>query len=152
LGLAVRSRLSNPEKMKIVDVKLDNMEAIFSSLRFFLGARLHSIVVARLLNVPFLAVPYHTKVVRFLSDISMSDRIWSPKADSVYSMLERFRREHDSTLPDFTYSPVMQARLERTKELLRSLVAEANSATSKVAVKPARQNFNPGRPNVSRVR
>ena len=124
LGRAVRSRLTNPEKMRILDVSLDNMEVIFSSLRFFVGARLHSIIVARLLNVPFLAVPYHTKVVRFLSDISMSDRIWSPRADSVYSMLERFRREHEWALPDFRYSPVMQARLERTKGVLRALGAE----------------------------
>jgi polysaccharide pyruvyl transferase CsaB len=124
LGRALRSRLANPERMSIANVTLDNIEEIFSSLRFFVGARLHSIVVARLLNVPFLAIPYHSKVVRFLSDIGMSDRNWSPTADSVYSALERFRRERERTLADFRYSSVMQARLERTKRLLRALGAE----------------------------
>jgi polysaccharide pyruvyl transferase WcaK-like protein len=123
LGRALRSRLANPARMCIADVTLDNIEEIFSSLRFFVGARLHSIVVARLLNVPFLAIPYHSKVVRFLSDIGMADRAWSPTVDSVSSTLERFRREREQALADFRYSSVMQARLERTKRLLRSLGA-----------------------------
>ena len=123
LGRALRARLAHPERMSMADVTLDNIEAIFSSLRFFVGARLHSIVVARLLNVPFLAIPYHSKVVRFLSDIGMSDRNWSPTADSVHSTLERFRRERERALADFRYSSVIQARLERTQRLLRTLGA-----------------------------
>ena len=124
LGEALRSCLANPARMRIADLTLDNIEEIFSSLRFFVGARLHSIVVARLLNVPFLAIPYHSKVIRFLNDIGMSDRLWSPTADSVYSTLERFRQEHEQELENFRYSSVMQARIERTRSLLRELGAK----------------------------
>lgn len=67
-----------------VDLSVESVGEEYRSLSFLWGARLHSLILACLFGVPFVALIYDIKVKKFLEEIEYTD--WSIDLDKSFSV------------------------------------------------------------------
>lgn len=104
---------------------------LMRSLSFAVGMRLHFLIFAGIQNVPFVALPYATKVSGFLSDLDMPmPPITAVNVGKLCAFIDRswdLRRQIRERLEEKI--PALQERAKRTNailcELLRSLKPKA---------------------------
>jgi polysaccharide pyruvyl transferase WcaK-like protein len=108
------------DKIKIVRYREKNIEEFLEYMAqcsFFLANRFHSIVLALILKIPFIAIDHHIKVHNFLSDNNLEK--FSIKADellevdAVHKLIDMIDR--DSRLPRFSDKTLLYFREEALK-------------------------------------
>jgi len=72
----VNSKILNISQINPIEV-----ERIIGSVDFLIGMRLHSIILAYKYKIPFLAVPYHEKVISSCKEMGAEDRIIETNSD-----------------------------------------------------------------------
>jgi polysaccharide pyruvyl transferase CsaB len=135
---AVISQMEWPQRATVLhgEYRSGQILTLMSHFAFALGMRLHFLIFAALAGVPFVALPYASKVEGFLAEMEMAmpalagigtgrllayvDRSWDQRA----LIHEHLRRQ----------VPVLQARARRTHQQLVELLA---SCAAKGDTRPA---------------
>lgn len=104
----------------------ESAASAYRSLQYLWGMRLHSLILACIHAVPFIALIYDVKVKNFLEEIEYSD--WSIPLDRSFSAekLLALQRELEEQAPDIRHHLAIQAEKLRRKaqinaELLRCI-------------------------------
>jgi len=108
------------DKIKIVRYREENIEEFLEYIAqcsFFLANRLHSIILALILKIPFIAINHHIKVHNFLRDNNLekfsieADKLL--KVDAVNKFIDMIER--DNLLPRFDDKTLLYFREESLK-------------------------------------
>lgn len=114
---------------------ISTTDGIYHSLSVVWGMRLHSLILACLHAVPFIALIYDVKVQRFLEEIGCTE--WGIELDASFSApkLLALHRHLESCSQDVshhlhTQAERLTARAQVNAQFLRSLASEFSPATS----------------------
>ena len=105
----------------------DEMLSIIGNLDLLVGVRLHSLIYAAVMGIPFLGVSYDPKIDAFLDSISMK-----PISTVEDFTLEKFQPEFESTLQhqqELTASTAKQVealikKLDKNDQMVREIAAQ----------------------------
>jgi polysaccharide pyruvyl transferase CsaB len=126
----IRSAKSSPALLPEHD--LDGVAAIIARAHAVIGMRLHALILAARLGVPFLAIPYDPKVSALCADLAyplqplIDPGAEPPPAGRIESLVDQLWSSHEalaSHLRDATAS--MRVRAERNFDVLDALLQGA---------------------------
>lgn len=90
IGWEVQKRMAEPERFTIVSsITPQNVFQHFGQVDYFVGMRLHSIVLAHILHIPYIAIAYSDKITYFTKDVGQSDALMLMADVTVESLLEK---------------------------------------------------------------
>jgi polysaccharide pyruvyl transferase CsaB len=134
---AVIAQMLRAERASVLKNKYTSgqMLSLMGHFSFALGMRLHFLVFAALQNVPFVALPYASKVSGFLEDLQVSaPPLRLVNAGRLIAHLDQCWDERDAMRARVKETlPVLKARARETHRIAARLLVESAAAESESA-------------------
>jgi len=129
----ITAKMQRTERCTIAeDLNLTNVHTLYTSLDCVWGMRLHSIILACLHAVPFIALIYDVKVKNFLEEISCTE--WGIPLDACFTAekLMALQNKLEKQLPEIREHLIQQAahlskRAQVNADLLRAIANEVRA-------------------------
>lgn len=135
-SIEIQREVTNQDKVKVIknEYSPNEMAGIIGQMDMIIGMRLHSLILAALMNVPMVGIIYHYKVAAFLSAVGQRSRAvsigeginWERKdidVDELKLRVDEVRRDKEQIRVEMKRRiPTLQERAFYNAELAKQLV------------------------------